>query len=294
MRLRARAPGKVNLCLFLGAPRGDGLHELVTLFESVSLCDELVLSPAAGGEDEVVCAGVEDPNLALLALRALRERGWDAPPVRIEIEKRIPIAGGMAGGSADAAAALRMAVELAPGRPEEIVEIAASLGCDVPAQLAPGLVLGTGAGDNVEPLFPVAQHALVIVPQRSPLAAAAVYRQADLLGLRREAGELEALVSELRHAVAPDERLPSELLVNDLEPAAVSLCPPIAAALGAIRAAGADEAFVSGSGPTAAGLYWGPDGPQRASAAAAELAIRYPGTISAVPVSAEFGSPEFA
>ncbi len=293
MRLRARAPAKVNLCLFLGAPRGDGRHELVTLFESVSMCDELLLS-AEGGADEVVCAGVEDPNLALLALRALRARGWDAPPVRIEIEKRIPIAGGMAGGSADAATALRMAVELAPGRPEEVAEIAASLGSDVPAQLAPGLVLGTGAGEIVEPLLALAPHALVVVPQSGGLATAAVYREADLLALPRAAGSLEGLLSDLRRALVPGGMLPSELLVNDLEPAAVALYPPIAAALDAIRAAGADQALVCGSGPTAAGLYWGADGWARASAAAEKLAARYPGSIPAVPVSAEFGSPEFA
>lgn len=293
MRLRARAPGKINLCLYLGGTRADGRHELVTLFESVSLSDQLSMSPAAGVRDEVVCAGVAEPNLALCALRALRERGWDGPPVRLEIEKRIPIAGGMAGGSADAAAALRMAVELAPGRPEEVAEIAASLGSDVPAQLAPGLVIGTGAGDIVEPLLPVARHALVIVPQPSPLATAAVYQQADLLGLPRDARGLAELLEELRLALAPQWRLPSGLLVNDLEPAAVSLCPAIADALAALRGSGADEAFVCGSGPSAAGLYWDPDGLERARAAAGELAIRFPGAVVAVPVTAQFGSPEF-
>lgn len=292
MRLRALAPGKVNLCLFLAGARGDGRHELVTLFESVALADELSMSPAEGAHDEVLCPGVEGPNLALAALGALRGRGWDAPPVKVEIEKRIPIAAGMGGGSADAAAVLRMATELAPGRPEEVAEIAALLGADVPSQLAPGLVLGTGAGEIIEPVLPLAPHALVIVPQRSPLSTADVYRQADLLGVPRDAGGLAGPLAELRDALVPGRRLPAGLLVNELEPAALSVCPAISDALEAIRAAGA-QAFVCGSGPTAVGLYWGADGVDRARAAAVSLATRFPGATSTVPVPAEFGAPEF-
>ena len=129
MRLRALAPGKVNLALFLGPTRDDGRHELVTLLESLSLADELVLetleSAPAMAQDEVVCPGIEGENLVARALAALRKRGWDAAPVRIDVDKRIPVAAGMGGGSADAAAALRMAVELAPGRPEEVMTLAA-------------------------------------------------------------------------------------------------------------------------------------------------------------------------
>ena len=148
MRLRALAPGKVNLTLCLGPTRADGRHELVTLVESLSLADELVLDTVeeAGVADEVVCPGVEGENLVARAIAALRERGWDGPPVRIEVHKRIPVAAGLGGGSADAAAALRMAVELAPGRPEEVMTIAAALGADVPSQVVPGLVLGTARG----------------------------------------------------------------------------------------------------------------------------------------------------
>lgn len=294
MRLRARAPGKVNLCLFLGGPRGDGRHELVTLFESVSVADELSMSVSETVCDEVACAGVEGPNLALGALTELRERGWGAPAVRVEIEKRIPIAGGMGGGSADAAAVLRMATELAPGRPEEVAEIASSLGADVPSQLAPGLVLGTGAGEIIEPVPAIAPHALVIVPQPSRLSTADVYREADRLGLPRGPEQLEALLDELRSSLAKGQGLAPELLANDLEPAAVSLCPGISRALDGIRVTGAEKAFVCGSGPTGAGLYWGHDGIERAIAAAESLVKRFPGAISAVPVTAEYGSPEFA
>src|ERR1700680_4715174 len=93
LKLAALAPGKVNLCLFLGPLREDGRHELVTLLESVSLADELTLESDAE-HDCVVCPGVEGPNLVADALAGLRARGWDAPPVRIEIVKRIPVAAG--------------------------------------------------------------------------------------------------------------------------------------------------------------------------------------------------------
>src|SRR5918996_2721532 len=98
------APGKVNLSLFVGAPRADGLHPLVSVVQSVSLADELTLRPADGDEDEVVCPGVDGPNLAARALALFREAtGWDGPPQRLEISKRVPVAAGMGGGSSDAA-----------------------------------------------------------------------------------------------------------------------------------------------------------------------------------------------
>ncbi len=173
--MRERAPGKINLCLFLGPARADGRHELVTVFESVSLFDELTLTVAS--EDQVVCPEVRGPNLVTEAIRLLREHGWDGPPVRIEIAKRIPLAAGMAGGSADAAAALRLAAHLAPLPERTAVEIAAALGSDVPSQLTPGLALGTGAGDSIERLPAVAPHA-----HRDRAAPA---RAVDSRGVRR-------------------------------------------------------------------------------------------------------------
>src|SRR4051812_33190534 len=107
--LRERAPAKVNLCLFVGPVReSDGRHELVSVMQSVTLADDVTLESAAPGAraDEVVCPGVEGPNLAAAALRAFREAtGWDGPPVRLTIEKRAPVAAGLGGGSGDAAAA---------------------------------------------------------------------------------------------------------------------------------------------------------------------------------------------
>src|SRR5918912_1386864 len=159
-RLAARAPGKVNLCLFVGAPLADGLHPLVSVVQPVTLGDELTLPPAAPGTpaDEVVCAAVEGPNLAAAALAGFRAAtGWDAPPQRLVIDKRVPVAGGMGGGSADAAATLRLAARAAGGARNGLLhELAVRLGADVPALVKPRRVLMLGAGERVEPLPPPA------------------------------------------------------------------------------------------------------------------------------------------
>jgi 4-diphosphocytidyl-2-C-methyl-D-erythritol kinase len=290
VRLVARAPGKVNLCLFVGPLRADGRHELVTLFESVSLADEVELRTRAARGDEVLCPGVDGPNIVARALEGLRARGWDAPPVTVRIRKQLPVAAGMGGGSADAAAVLRIARRLSPLPERVVAELAASLGADVPGQLSPGLVIGTGAGDEVNHRVPLPAHAFLILPHPFPLATAEVYAEADRLGLARSQNALSSRLSEL---LASPQLAPT-LVVNDLQPAALSLRPEIAGALDAAILAGADHAFVCGSGPTVAGLYWGGDGLDRANAAAAALAVRYPGAASAVPVQDDFGFPLFA
>ncbi len=295
MMLSALAPGKVNLCLLLGGARGDGRHEVATLIESVSLADELLLSTREESQgDEVSCPGVEGPNLVARALAELRANGWAGPRVRIEVSKRIPVAGGMGGGSADAAAAIRLAHALAPIPENLIGELAVRLGADVPSQLQPGLVVGRGAGDEVQPREPLRAHALLLLPLPHHLATAEVYLEADRLGLARSAAELEQASRELLRALDSRAELPSRLLVNDLEPAAISLCPPIADALDAAREAGAEHAIVSGSGPTVFGLFWGTDALERAARAAVSLAERFPGASSALPVGPEFGRPSVA
>jgi 4-diphosphocytidyl-2-C-methyl-D-erythritol kinase len=292
VKLVARAPGKVNLCLFIGPVRADGRHELVTVFQSLSLADDIAIA-VGGATDEVVCPGVDGPNLAAEALAELRARGWDAPAVRVAIDKRVPVAAGMGGGSADAAAVLRLATALGslPGGATVLSELAASLGSDVPSQLRPGLTLGTGAGDVVERLEPLAPHAFVIVPLPFGLSTAEVYREADRLGLPRSADELAERLASVRIALRPGAELPAELLVNDLEPAALSLRPVIADALAAVREAGAGHAMVSGSGPTVVGVYRGTDPSVRATAGAAALADRYPDASPAAPVTEDFGDP---
>jgi 4-diphosphocytidyl-2-C-methyl-D-erythritol kinase len=293
VRLRALAPGKVNLSLFLGSVRAqDARHRLVTLYESVSLADELTLETLAGASDEVRCPGVSGRNLVADALEGLRARGWGAPAVRITIDKRIPVAAGMGGGSADAAAALRLAAALGGVDPDWLAPLAVSLGADVPAQLRPGLALGTGAGELVEPVAELAEHALVIVPlEGQGLSTAAVYREADRIGLTRSEPELGEREAALRAALAAGERLPADLLVNDLEPAAAALCPAVSGALRALREAGAEPALVCGSGPTCAGIWWEAGARERARRASAALRAQWPAASAVEPVSPGIGNP---
>jgi 4-diphosphocytidyl-2-C-methyl-D-erythritol kinase len=286
------APGKVNLCLFLGGPRPDGRHELVTVFESVSLADELELAVREREGDQVICRGFQGPNLVDAALVGLRARGWNGPPVCVQVSKWIPVAGGMGGGSADAAATIRLAAAAAPVDEDLARALAVQLGADVPSQLAPGVALGVGAGEIVEPARALAPHGYLIVPLAAELSTAAVFAVADRLGLPRDPDDLAARQRAVLSALVPGARWPDELLVNDLAPAARSLCPDIDPALAAVCEEGADGAFVSGSGPTVVGLFWGPDGAQRAADAESALAGRYPEAYAADPVDATFGAPQ--
>ncbi|HKF81890.1 MAG TPA: hypothetical protein VKB23_02875 [Solirubrobacterales bacterium] len=245
------APAKLNLCLYLGRAREDGLHELCSLFEPLALADLIEVSPA--GRDEVVCPGVEGENLAARALAGLRERGWEYEPLRIEIQKRVPVAAGLGGGSGDAAAVLR----LAEGEIADLPQLALELGADVPSQLRPALALVRGVGERIEPLPAPAQHAAVLLPGGGGLSTAAVFAEADRLGVGRPAAELEELAGELRRvagAGASPLAYP-ELLVNDLEAPARALRPGIGDALDELREAGAPVVLLSGSGPTAVGLF---------------------------------------
>jgi 4-diphosphocytidyl-2-C-methyl-D-erythritol kinase len=256
--MRTQAPAKLNLCLYLGRRRADGLHELCSLFEPLALADGVEIAEAE--VDEVHCPGVDGENLAARALAALRERGWDAPPLRVEIEKRIPVAAGLGGGSADAAAILRLArgpIREGSGGIPDLDEIAAELGADVPSQLNPALALVQGAGERVERLPAPASHSVLLLPGGGGLSTAAVFAEADRLGLGRDEAELDELATQLREA-AGSGASPLEyrdLLVNDLEPAARSLRPEIGAALDTLRRAGTPLTFMSGSGPTAVGLF---------------------------------------
>jgi 4-diphosphocytidyl-2-C-methyl-D-erythritol kinase len=269
VRLAALAPGKVNLSLFVGAPREDGLHPLVSVVQATTLADELILEPADGDADEVVCPGVEGPNLAGRALDLFREAtGWSAPPQRLRIDKRVPVAAGMGGGSADAAAALRLAAHAAGGAPPELLhELAVRLGADVPSQLAPGRVLMSGAGERVDVLPHTEAFGLVIVPSARALSTPEVYAAFDRLSTPRSPEELETA----RAAALAGEPPPP---VNDLQDAARHLCPEIELFEGAM---------VSGSGPTVFATY--------ATIEAARAAARgIPGAIVARPAPPGFAA----
>jgi 4-diphosphocytidyl-2-C-methyl-D-erythritol kinase len=279
MATELRAPAKLNLCLYLGARREDGLHEIRSLFEPLDLADEIAVSELDVGSDLVVCEGVPGPNLAEAALAGLREAGWESPPLRIDIRKRIPVAAGLGGGSADAAAVLR----LARGEVDGIGKLAASIGADVPSQLEPRPCLVAGAGEVVEPVVPPGDHAVVLVPQSPGLATAEVYAEADRIGPGRGESELDAIRRRLFEAVAAgasplDYR---EHLVNDLQPAAISLRPEIEGVLAALDEAGAAHSMVTGSGPTAFGLFADREAAERALA---EISPRYPGAIATAPL----------
>jgi 4-diphosphocytidyl-2-C-methyl-D-erythritol kinase len=279
--LRERAPAKVNLCLYLGPVRDDGRHELVSVFQPVGLTDEVALEPAGLGAaaDRVICPGVEGENLAAQALRRFRERtGWNGAPVRLTIEKRIPIAAGMAGGSADAGAALRLAARAAGVEDDALLhQVGAELGADVAAQVRPRRYLATGAGERLTPLPAPAPYGVLVLPSRARLSTADVYREADRQGLPRDAGEL---ASKLRQVSTMAADLPDHLVVNDLEPAARALCPAIDAALADARRVGARRALVCGSGATVVGLF---TDLQAARGAAARLADRDPRPTAVVP-----------
>jgi 4-diphosphocytidyl-2-C-methyl-D-erythritol kinase len=298
---RALAPGKVNLGLFLGPRRpADGRHELATVMQSISLADELTLefAPSGAVEDEISCPGLPDPpegNLAAAALRAFRARtGWDGPPVRVSILKRIPVAAGLGGGSADAAAALRLAMHVSGlGDQGLLRELGAGLGADVPAQVSPGRWLATGGGERLEGLpSPSRPLGLLVLPIAAELSTAEVYAQADRLGSGRSQPELDDRRNRLRAALELGAPVPAdgELLHNDLQRAAISLCRQIADALKDAHDAGAQEAFVSGSGPTVVGLFPRANALGRAERAAAELASRIPTPIPAVSVEAPFAN----
>lgn len=310
---RALAPAKINLGLFVGPARAsDGRHELASVMQSLSLADELTLEPAAAGaeRDEVLCPGapIAGENLAATALRAFREStGWRAPPQRLSIVKRIPVAAGMGGGSADAAAALRL-VRHASGLGDErlLLELAATLGADVPAQVAPGRWLASGAGERLEALRePPGGFSVLVLALDAELSTAAVYAEADRLAATRDLSEVRGCGERLAAALAGGEPLPAarELLHNDLQDAAVSLCPRIVRSLEQAREAGADTAFVSGSGPTVVGLFAEPLTPagepatapsaagSAAARAAASLAGRSPKPLCALPVNASFAEP---
>ena len=283
--LRTQARAKINLCLFVGPPRGDGRHEVVTLMDSLDLGDDLCLQVGLQGlqADEVICPGVAGPNLAAAALAAFRARtGWDAPPVRVQIDKRVPVAGGMGGGSADAAAALRLAAEAADIDDRRLLEdIAGELGADVPSQIRGGLVLATGEGTRLRPVPLELDYAVVVLPVEAELAARDVYAEADRLGLPRDALGLARSLTRIQAAISAETVL--DHVHNDLQDAARSLCPAIDEALEAAINAGADHALVSGSGPTVLALFFEVGHRERAATAYETLVAegRRPGPILA-------------
>lgn len=267
-----QAPAKANLVLHVGPPRADGLHPLCSLFASLELADEVTVEVVAGGGEDVVhCPGVEGENLAQRAIAAHRRAAPHAilGTLAVTIDKRIPVAAGLGGGSADAAATLR-ALDRVADRPlgaTRLRELGAGLGADVPSQVEPRHALVSGVGELLEPLE-LPPLALVLVPAVPGLSTPAVYAELDRLRAAGEASartELDAAPLRALAGAGPG-RLAAGL-ENDLEAAALSLRPELAATLAVLREAGALGARITGSGPTALGVFADRAAAEQASAA---------------------------
>ena len=272
-----RVPAKVNLHLAVGNVRGDGYHELVSVFQALSMIDEVTV--AATDEPGVQVYGegagtvpTDQRNLAWRAVLLLAEHAGREPTVRVVLRKAIPVAGGMAGGSADAAGTLMALTALwrLDLSREELAGLAIRLGSDVPFALSGGTALGTGRGESLVPVL--ARHTFhwVIALDHRGLPTADVYSELDRLRAHgsppQRLGDAEPLLEAL---ASGDPRRLALLLGNDLQAAAVSLRPTLRRTLRAGVDAGALAGIVSGSGPTCAFLCAGADAAVRV---AAELA----------------------
>ena len=265
--VRELAYAKLNLVLHVGPPREDGMHPICSLMASIDLADEVTATPSESGSDTVICPGVSGHNLAEQALADFRSRaGRDLPPLEVTIDKRIPVAAGLGGGSADAAAVLRIANELAGGAltQQELLRLAADLGADVPSQLKPRHAVVQGVGEQVEPVE-LPPLTAVLVPDPEGLSTAEVYSELDRIGGARAQLDPEPL--RALAAAGPADLAAG--LSNDLQPAALSLRPELTKRIERLRSAGSLGAAVSGSGPTCFGLF---DDAAAAESAAASIA----------------------
>jgi 4-diphosphocytidyl-2-C-methyl-D-erythritol kinase len=258
-----RVPAKINLHLAVGPLRDDGYHDLVTVFHAVSLFDEVTVVASEAPGIEVHGEGVsevpaDETNLAWRAVQVLAEKADRDPDVRLVLRKGIPVSGGMAGGSADAAAALvglSTLWKLDLTR-DELSVLAADLGSDVTFALYGGTAVGTGRGEQIVPVLSRHTQHWVIALHRGGLSTPAVFRELDRL--RGDSPPAERPVEPVLEALAGgDPRQLALSLGNDLQSAAVSMIPDLRRTLRAGVAAGALAGLVSGSGPTCAFLCSG-------------------------------------
>ncbi|MEU6226268.1 4-(cytidine 5'-diphospho)-2-C-methyl-D-erythritol kinase [Streptomyces sp. NPDC047042] len=261
MSVTVRVPAKVNVQLAVGAARPDGFHDLANVFLAVGLFDDITVTPAA--ELRITCEGpdaaqvpLDGTNLAARAAVALAERYGRTPDVHIHIAKDIPVAGGMAGGSADGAGAL-VACDALWGTGAsrvELLDICAELGSDVPFSLVGGAALGMGRGEKLTVLETGGTFHWVFAVAERGLSTPAVFREFDRLVADSEVPVPVASPRLLDALAEGDPDALAATVSNDLQPAALSLFPALADTLAAGRAAGALTALVSGSGPTTAFL----------------------------------------
>lgn len=267
-RVRTRAPGKINVFLSVGALQDDGYHDVATAYQAVSLYEDVIAEPADDfsvsftGPIDTSAVPTDESNLAIRAARLVADASGYRGGVRLTIEKHVPVAGGMGGGSADAAATL-LAVDTlwgtALGR-DELLRLAAQLGADVPFAFAGGTAVGTGRGDELSPALAKGEFRWVLALSDSGLSTPAVYRALDEHRERYRADiapapttpVVEANVLQALRAGDPD--LLADCLHNDLQAPAMRLQPSLAETLEIGEKAGALAGLVSGSGPTVAFL----------------------------------------
>lgn len=258
--MTVRVPAKVNLHLGVGPRRPDGYHELVTVFQALSLYDEVTVAPSPGLHVVVTGEGaadvpIGDDNLAARAVRALGAFTGHRPDVTVTIRKGIPVAGGMAGGSADAAAALLAADALWGTRLDRtaLESLAAGLGSDVPFALHGGTALGTGRGERLSPVLTRGEYHWVLAVADEGLSTPAVFAELDRLRAGAKppppVGPPDGVLAALR---AGDVVALGKALRNDLQPPALRLRPRLQRVLDTGRELGAVAGVVSGSGPTVA------------------------------------------
>ena len=276
--VRVEAPGKVNLFLSVGASGTDGYHQLTTVFQAVRLIETVTARRQSVRDRGTVTLTLEEPdadvptdasNLAMRAAELLAETTGVSEGVDLLLRKRVPVAGGMAGGSADAAATL-VACNILWGTGLSLLELsalAARLGADVPFPLTGATAVGSGRGDLVTPIMTRGSYHWVFALAEEGLSTPAVFRRFDELtgtGAPAVRDVPEALTSALR---AGDVPALAASLHNDLQAAALDLRPELARVIAVAEEAGALRAIVSGSGPTIAALVENPAGAQRVSRA---------------------------
>ncbi|CAA9373198.1 MAG: 4-diphosphocytidyl-2-C-methyl-D-erythritol kinase [uncultured Nocardioidaceae bacterium] len=291
--VRVTAPAKINLCLGVGPVRGDGYHPLATVYQAIGLYDEVVLRPAdapdltvSGDGVDITDVPADETNLAMRAVRMLAEHHGEELTVAMHVRKRIPVAGGLAGGSTDAAAALvgaDLLFDLHTPR-DELLELAGRLGSDVPFCLVGGTAMGSGRGEVVTPVMTRGEYWWVVVPGAGGLSTPAVYGEHDRLSAGRRIAEPEIPDELLAGLRAGDAEKLGAALEDDLQPAALSLRPELEELLAAGRMASAHGALVSGSGPTTVFLCDSPTHAQRVDQGLQYELATEPGLIVKGPV----------
>ena len=244
--MRAPAPAKINLALVVGPLRDDGKHELVTVYQRVGMSDRIDLTPAA----QLRVDGFPGDTLVREALEALAARAGVEPRWHATIEKRLPVAAGLGGGSADAAATILALDELhGTGLPTEtLLGIAAAVGSDVPALLLGGPVYADGRGDRVTPVHAQTTH-WVVVPASFAVRTPDAYGWWDA---RSETGpDAGAVIAALE---AGNDEILGPAIFNDLQFAVAARHPEVSDTIAALMDAGALGAVMSGSGPTVVAL----------------------------------------